>query len=138
MTIQLSVVIWTVICFCLLMLILNRLLFRPLLKFMDARQEKIDLAAQKRKADEEALAKAELALAERNARNAELTAAKIREECARARADADRELSALRQTTQQATEKKKADLVSESHLFDHRLESGLESLAQAFVAKFVS
>ena len=42
MTIQLSVTIWTVICFAALMVILDRLLFRPLLDFMDRRREKID------------------------------------------------------------------------------------------------
>ncbi len=44
MTIQLSVVVWTVINFCLLMLILHKLLFKPILAFMDARREKIESA----------------------------------------------------------------------------------------------
>ena len=42
MTIQPSVSIWTVICFIVLMLVLDRLLFRPLLDFMDRRREKIN------------------------------------------------------------------------------------------------
>ena len=44
MTIQPSVTLWTILCFIALMLILDRLLFRPLLSFMDRRQEKIDKA----------------------------------------------------------------------------------------------
>ncbi len=44
MTIQPSVTLWTILCFIALMLILDRLLFRPLLSFMDKRQEKIDKA----------------------------------------------------------------------------------------------
>ena len=44
MNIQPSVTVWTVLCFLALMLILDRLLFRPLLSFMDKRQEKIDRA----------------------------------------------------------------------------------------------
>ncbi len=47
MTIQLSVTVWTVICFLLLMLILNNLLFKPILKLMDKRKERIDNAAKK-------------------------------------------------------------------------------------------
>lgn len=47
MTIQLSVTVWTVICFILLMLILNNLLFKPVLKLMDRRKERIDNAAKK-------------------------------------------------------------------------------------------
>ena len=48
MTIQLSVTVWTVICFLLLMFILNNLLFRPILKLLDQRKQRIDLAAQKK------------------------------------------------------------------------------------------
>lgn len=138
MTIQPSVIIWTVICFCLLMLILDRLLFRPILKFMDARQEKIDLAAKKREQDQQALAEANAALEERSRRNAELTASRAREECAAARAAADLELAEARKRSAQETETKKAEITEESRTFDRNLENGLEALAQAFVAKFVS
>ena len=41
MSVQLSVVIWTVINFCILMLVLWKLLFKPTLAFMDKRAEKI-------------------------------------------------------------------------------------------------
>lgn len=54
MTIQISVTIWTIICFILMMLVLNNLLFKPLLSVMDKRREKID-AAKAKKADYEAL-----------------------------------------------------------------------------------
>ncbi len=42
MTIQFSVVIWTIINFILLYLVLNFLLFKPMLKFMDKRNDKIN------------------------------------------------------------------------------------------------
>ncbi len=54
MNIQLPVVIWTVICFLLLMLILRNLLFKPVLEILDKRKEKI-ARANKKKADIEAL-----------------------------------------------------------------------------------
>ena len=47
MTVQLSVTLWTVICFCLLMLILHNLLFKPVLKVMDDRKSRIDKANEK-------------------------------------------------------------------------------------------
>lgn len=47
MTIQLSVTVWTVICFIALMLILKNLLFKPVLKIMDQRKERIADAAKK-------------------------------------------------------------------------------------------
>ena len=48
MSFQPSIMVWTVICFCILMLILKNLLFKPLLKIMDSRNEKI-AAAHRRK-----------------------------------------------------------------------------------------
>ncbi|MBR6514953.1 MAG: hypothetical protein IKT46_09000 [Clostridia bacterium] len=48
MSIQISVVIWTLICFILLMLIMNNLLFKPLLSLMDKRRERIDAARAKK------------------------------------------------------------------------------------------
>ncbi len=54
MKIQLSVSIWTIICFILLMLILHFLLFKPILKVMDDRKARIENAA-KKKAENERL-----------------------------------------------------------------------------------
>ena len=48
MNIQISVVIWTVICFMLLMLILKNLLFTPVLRMLDSRKERIDAAREKK------------------------------------------------------------------------------------------
>ena len=48
MTIQISVLIWTVICFLLLMLILHFLLFQPVLKLLDQRSGRIRKAAAKK------------------------------------------------------------------------------------------
>ena len=84
LTIQPSVFIWTVICFCLLMLILNRLLFRPMLRFMDERQAKLDRAAARREKDQALLAEAEAALEQRKRKNADLTAASEQERIAAA------------------------------------------------------
>jgi len=50
MTIQISLIIWTVIGFTVLALILNRFLFKPLLKVMDARNEKIRKGEEERRA----------------------------------------------------------------------------------------
>lgn len=47
MTIQLPIVVWTVICFLLLMLILKNLLFKPVFEVMDKRKEKLRKAKEK-------------------------------------------------------------------------------------------
>lgn len=55
MTIQISVLIWTIICFLLLAAILHFWLFRPVLRMLDQRRARIDAAAAK-KAEYERLA----------------------------------------------------------------------------------
>lgn len=47
MTIQLSVTLWTLLCFLALILILNNLLFKPVLRVMDARRARIGAAKDK-------------------------------------------------------------------------------------------
>ncbi len=44
MSIQLSVVLWAIICFIVLMLILKYMLFNPLLSVMDEREKRVALA----------------------------------------------------------------------------------------------
>ena len=80
MSIQPSVVVWTVICFLLLTVILKNLLFTPVLKVLDGRKEKIE------KADEK-LREIERLTAENEKRNAEekIRAAQERERQAKAR-----------------------------------------------------
>ena len=94
MTIQPSVVIWTVICFLLLVLILDRLLFRPVLALLDKRRERLD-AAREKKARTERLA-AERAETRERERTAALAREKKRQsdELERVRADGRARLEA--------------------------------------------
>ena len=50
MNIQLPVVLWTVICFLLLMLILKNLLFKPVFAVLDQRKKKLEQAQKKQEA----------------------------------------------------------------------------------------
>lgn len=56
MKIQISVVLWTVICFFILNFILHNLLFKPMLSHLDKRRQKILKAREKQKEDERILA----------------------------------------------------------------------------------
>lgn len=68
MNIQPSVIIWTVICFLLLMVILKNLLFKPVLTVLDKRKEKIASAEQKLRDIESISAENERRMAEETAR----------------------------------------------------------------------
>ena len=62
MTIQISLVIWTIIGFVTLSFILNKFLFKPLLKVMDDRNEKIKTAEEDRQKELERREKTRKAL----------------------------------------------------------------------------
>ena len=49
MTIQISIAIWTVICFIVLMIILRNFLFKPVLKVLDDRKQRLENARLKEK-----------------------------------------------------------------------------------------
>ncbi len=68
MNIQPSVIVWTVICFLLLMVILKNLLFKPVLEVLDKRKDKIDSAEQKLRDIESISAENERRMAEEIAR----------------------------------------------------------------------
>ncbi|MBO6052892.1 MAG: hypothetical protein J6Q17_04075 [Clostridia bacterium] len=130
MTVQLPVLVWTVICFCLFALILDRLLFRPLLAHMDRRSEKIARAAQLRREHGEKLAAAEEELA-RYRRDEE---ARLRELAAFETGSAAKEAKALRDGAErrrkEATENAAAALGTESE----ELAAGLADKTEEFAA----
>ena len=67
MTIQISVLIWTIICFLVFVLILDFLLFKPVLKLLDSRRERIQKAAAKKAEYERLSGEQEALLEERRA-----------------------------------------------------------------------
>lgn len=138
MNIQLNVLIWTIICFCLAMLILDRLLFKPLLKFMDARQAKIDAAKAQREAlatkrqDTQALPDISLLDAQKAAmREAQTRQAQAEAEVALAVNQA-KEGYASRLEAQRAAQKLESSEICAD------LESQLDTLAVSFAKKLVS
>lgn len=138
MTIQLSVLIWTIICFCLLMLILNKMLFGPMLKFMDARQEKIDRAREKQKSDAQAIADAEKAQEEAlvDAKRRQLALNASVAEQAKGASEASLE-EARRQSEMEIAAFAKA-LEQESSELKTKLDAGIDSLAVTFADRLVS
>ncbi len=68
MSIQPSVIVWTVICFLLLTVILKNLLFTPVLKVLDSRKEKVEAADEKLREIEKITAENENRIAEEKLR----------------------------------------------------------------------
>ena len=138
MTIQISVLLWTVITFCILMFFLNKFLFKPLLAFMDAREQKIASARERRE-------KAALALetAEREAEQRRRAAEKqARDAAAAAILDAKR--LAAKQTAEAENryalllEQRRSEMDTEKRELQQNLDAGMDDLVTAFVQKLVS
>lgn len=129
MTIEPSLIVWTVLCFLALMLILKKLLFQPMLTFMDARNAKIEAsrkAKEQARADHEA--KTRRLLEERAAQEAQL-----RQSGAEAIEHAHEELlcrtAEKRAEAARRLEKNRAALAEESSRISRELEPQLSDLA---------
>lgn len=138
MNIQISTLIWAVICFFLFILILNNLLFKPVLACMDARKKKISDAELKHKLDieheEEAVVLSKITLQElitKTQAEAKLATdeAYIREE---------RTLSELIAREQSDCQAYQAKLDSERHELEKKTEAEIKRLSELFVSGFVS
>ena len=136
MNIQISVILWTVICFLCLMFILQKLLFAPMLKCMDAREKRVADAKERHRQNEEISASAQkaaedaaLAANEQAKKDAERM---IAEEIARAEAA----LAACRDEEKKACEQYAGALDAEREEFCRQTADAARTLGEAFVAGF--
>ena len=134
MTIQLPVLLWTVICFVLLMLILSRLLFRPLLDFMDRREEKIRSAAQKLEETEQARRDAEEKLARFRQEEAERTDRLSKEAVAEAEREAAAILASAAEEQKRTLEDCRSSLAAEKEKLSRDTEEKTDELARAYLS----
>ncbi len=138
MTIQLSVLIWTIICFCLLMLILNKLLFGPMLRFMDARQERIQRAREKQQQDQAACEEARLALQEAQAEAEKLRTRQEEQLVAQAREKAEQQLAQAREAHEQEIAAYARTLEQERSELKTKLDASVDTLAIAYANRLAS
>ena len=134
MTVQLPVVLWTVICFCLLIVILDRLLFRPMLSFMDAREEKIRAATDKREADARALREAEESLDAFRREEEARIAALARDTVADAQRDAEEMTARAAAEGAAAVEECREALAADAEEIAQQLDKRTEELARAYLS----
>lgn len=138
MTIQLSIIVWTLICFCLLALILNKLLFKPMLAFMDERRARIEKAAEKKAEMDNAAREYENKLSE-----AEKTFRKNEADRAAALISDAREKSRAEVEAAEAENKKRLELAAsdieyEKDELSEKLGKSVDSLAEAFISRLIS
>ena len=138
MTVQLSVLLWAVICFCLCIVILDRLLFKPIFAVMDKRRERIEAAAEKKAAYEKAAVEAEKAMAQYREDEAKKILALAAEEINRAKLEAE----ALEAEALRSLEKRNAEygieLKEQAGQIEKDMDASIDKLAQAYISALVS
>lgn len=137
MSIQISVTIWTVICFILLMIILNNLLFKPVLEIMDKRREKIAAAKTKKTERDSLIAENERLLAEKKAEHAANEKKLIKERVEKVQSDRKKAVEAAKEVrlkklddARKKTEEEEAQILS-------KLSSHAEELAVMLADRIV-
>lgn len=138
MTIEASVLIWTVICFCAFAFVINTLLFKPVLKVLDARREKIQNAkkrAEKRafEARQRELSKKERLLAEKTERTE-----KLRADIENFKEFSTAEVKNLRKQNEQALKAKRDELAASSADTKAKIDGEMETFIALFTKKIVS
>ncbi len=136
MTIQLNVLIWTILCFCAFMLILWRLLLKPLLEFMDARKSRIDHA---RSLDKTAEREERQALLESQRQAEERRKASERKQALQTlREDSRTEREARENRFQQETQSLRAEVEAEASALVPQLAVSLKEHVDAFTDKLIA
>lgn len=138
MTIQPSILLWTVITFCLTVFVLNRFLFRPMLAFMDKRQEKIDSAAAKKAENDRLLAEAEEKLAQFRAEEEKHLTELAASALTNARRDAETLITVTHRKQNQKLDLHVADLETESKEIEKVLDTQLDDMAKRYADTLLS
>lgn len=138
MTIQIPILLWTVICFVLFVLIVNNFLFKPLLAVMDKRQEKIQKAQQKKEEHVKALAEADKALESFRHEEQRYQADRVQEEIAHAHKDAETLLSVTHKKQNQLLDLHVAQLEEESLNIEKVLDEQMETLSKLYASTLLS
>ncbi len=134
MTVQYPVLLWTVICFVLFAVILDRLLFRPLLAFMDRREERIRNAAETLRKRDEARREAEEGLARFREEEAERTKTLSAEAIARAEEEASALLLAATEEQKRSAETCREALAREAEEIGKAADEKADELARTYLS----
>ena len=137
MTVQLPVLLWTVICFGALILILYFLLFKPMLTFLDRREERISRAAEREADHRRALDEAQEALKRFQEEEKAHIAALSAEALSDAKADADRLLADTARENAAFLDRRREELTQESETIRGALDENTEELARAWLSSSI-
>lgn len=138
MNIQPSVIVWTVICFLLLMLILKKLLFVPVLKVIDNRKDKIEAAEKKLREIESITAENEKKLAQQKLRAENESVAQAKARVQQIQSDGKKEIENAQRKCLSDLEEYRKDITGEYDKIVYSVAPKMETAAAIFAKNIIS
>lgn len=138
MSIQISVIIWTVICFLLLMLILHNWLFKPVLEVMEKRRNRIEKAKEKQLEIQRLSAEHESMLAEQKKTFLKEQKAKADMEIEKIQADSKKSVDSARTVRLNTYETYREECAKEYSRILSNAEKSTEQIAENFADRLIS
>ncbi|MBQ3523442.1 MAG: ATP synthase F0 subunit B [Clostridia bacterium] len=138
MSIQISVIIWTVICFLLLMLILHNWLFKPVLEVMEKRRNRIEKAKEKQLEIQRLSAEHESMLAEHKKTFLKEQKAKADMEIEKIQADSKKSVDSARTVRLNTYETYREECAKEYSRILSNAEKSTEQIAEIFADRLIS
>lgn len=138
MSIQISVIIWTVICFLLLMLILHNWLFKPVLEVMEKRRNRIEKAKEKQLEIQRLSAEHESMLAEQKKAFLKEQKAKADMEIEKIQADSKKSVDSARTIRLNTYETYREECAKEYSRILSNAEKSTEQIAEIFADRLIS
>ena len=138
MSIQISVIIWTVICFLLLMLILHNWLFKPVLEVMEKRRNRIEKAKEKQLEIQRLSAEHESMLAEQKKTFLKEQKAKADMEIEKIQADSKKSVDSARTVRLNTYETYREECAKEYSRILSNAEKSTEQIAEIFAERLIS
>ena len=138
MSIQISVIIWTVICFLLLMLILHNWLFKPVLEVMEKRRNRIEKAKEKQLEIQRLSAEHESMLAEQKKTFLKEQKAKADMEIEKIQADSKKSVDSARTVRLNTYETYREECAKEYSRILSNAEKSTEQIAEIFAERLIT
>ena len=138
MNIQSSVIVWTIICFVLLMFILHNLLFKPVLKVMDDRKAHIEKANIKKMEFEQLRLQYEETAVQNQKKRIELRKQAIKDETEQIRLDCKKAIDYANSKRLADVENYQASSEEELEILVSGMNNNISAVAVAFAKRIIS
>lgn len=138
MTIQPSIMVWTAICFLLLCVILKNLLFDPVLKVIDSRQEKTVAAKEKKKEIEKLVSEQEIRLEKEKTLAEEKNRKLAKQRLEQIQLQSKKEIEAAQRQCLADVQKYREDIIDEREKIVSSVAPKMETAAALFAKNIIS